>query len=132
MNFPMIVLNVFGLFAIAGAFCCWIFAAVAVHHRKMRSANFVPAFAALLAAFRFGMGAEFNVWYAAIGLVAGYIGASMIVSYLYGWARARAFDEDEVRAGSGRFAPVRFALNRVAIAPAISSWIANTSVSSRS
>ena len=108
MNFPMIALNVFALFAIAGACCCWIFAAIAIHHRKMKSANFVPALAALVAAFRCGIGPEFSWWCALACLAGGFMAASMIVSYIYGWVRASAFDEDDVRGGSGRFGPVMY------------------------
>ena len=110
MQFHMIALNVFAVFAIATAICCWVSAAIAIHHRKMRSANFVPALAGLVAAFKFGQAdaAGFSLWCALIGFFAGFLGASMLVSYLYGWMRASALDEDEVRGGSGRFGPVMY------------------------
>jgi hypothetical protein len=110
MQFHLIVLNVFAVFAIAGSVCCWISAAIAVHHRKMRSANFVPALAGLVAAIKFGAaGSDGFEWFPAfLGLVGGFFVASMVISYLYGWMRASAFDEDEVRIGSGRFGPVMY------------------------
>lgn len=110
MQFHMIALNVFAVFAIATSVVCWISAAIAVHHRKMRSANFVPALAGLVAAIKFGAApAEgFSVGCALLGFVGGFLATSMLISYLYGWMRASAFDDDEVHAGSGRFGPVMY------------------------
>ena len=110
MQFHLIALNVFAVFAIATSVVCWISAAIAVHHRKMRSANFVPALAGLVAAIKFGAApAEgFSWWSALLGLAGGFLATSMLLSYLYGWMRASAFDEDEVHTGSGRFGPVMY------------------------
>ena len=108
MQFHMIALNVLAMFAIATACVCWLTAAIAVHHRKMRSANFVPALAGLVAAVRFGAGEAFSWWGALLGFVGGFFVASLVISYLYGWMRAGAFDEDEVHRGSGRFPPVMY------------------------
>lgn len=110
MHFPLIALNVFAVFAVASSICCWVSAAIAVLHRKMRSANFVPALAGLVAAIKFGAaGTEgFAWWSALLGFVGGLLATSMLLSYLYGWMRASAFDEDEVHAGSGRFGPVMY------------------------
>jgi hypothetical protein len=110
MQFHLIALNVFAVFAIAASVVCWISAAIAVHHRKMRSANFVPALAGLVAAIKFGAAPAdgFSLWCALLGLVGGFLATSMLLSYLYGWMRASAFDADEVHAGSGRFGPVMY------------------------
>ena len=108
MHFHMIALNTFALFAVFGAIACWISAAVAIHHRKMRSANIVPALAGLLAAWKFGIEGGFDWLGALLGLAGGFLATSMLVDYVYGWVRSSAFDEDEVHEGSGRFAPVMY------------------------
>ena len=108
MQFHMIALNVFAVFAIAGACVCWLSSAIAVHHRNMRSANFVPALAGLVAAVKFGADDTFSWWGALLGFVGGFFVTSLLISYLYGWMRAGAFDEDEVHRGSGRFGPVMY------------------------
>jgi len=106
MNFPMVALNVLAVFAILGMFACWFSALVAIHHRRMRSATWVPIFAGLLHAFwlwsRHGpewMGMIF-------AFLTGFFGVSFFVAYVYGWARSAQFDEDEMSEGSGRFPPV--------------------------
>ena len=108
MQFHMIALNTFALFAVFGAICCWLSAAVAIHHRKMRSANIVPALAGLLAAWKFGFAGGFDWVAALLALAGGFLATSMLIDYVYGWVRSSAFDADEIHEGSGRFAPVMY------------------------
>jgi uncharacterized protein (DUF697 family) len=106
MNFPMVALNVFAIFAITGSLVCWLLALVAIHHRKMRSATCVPVLAGLVAAGWMATCTTLGWMGIVLGLVGGAIATSMFVAYVYGWARSAAFDLDEVREGSGKFAPV--------------------------
>ena len=105
MNFPMVAVNVFAVFAIVTSIACWLYALVAIHHRKMRTATWVPLFAGLVAAIRFAIKDE--SWMAILlGFVGVAFGTSILVAYVYGWARSAEFNEDEMREGSGKFAPV--------------------------
>jgi len=106
MNFPMVVVNVFAVFAIATVLACWIYALIAIQHRKMRTAVWVPLCAGVIAAGWIAS-RENPGWMAILlGFVGGYLATSIFVSYVYGWAKCADFDQDEIRGGSGKFAPV--------------------------
>ena len=49
MNFPMVAFNVLAVFAVFTAVACWLYALVAIHHRKMKTAEWVPPFAGIIA-----------------------------------------------------------------------------------
>ena len=106
MQFWLIALNVFAVFALAGTLCCWVLALIAIHHGRMRSAEWVPIVAGVVLATRWAMICDTPVTGALAGLIAGWFAASMLIAYVYGWARSAAFDKSEVHDGSGRFAPV--------------------------
>jgi hypothetical protein len=106
MNFPMVAVNVFAVFAIATSLACWLYALVAIHHRKMRTATWVPLIAGVVAAICFAFGEDPGWFKILLGFVGGAFATSLFVSYVYGWARSAEFNEDEMREGSGKFAPV--------------------------
>ncbi|SRR5260221_10630475 len=106
MNFPMVAFNVLAVFAVFTAVACWLYALVAIHHRKMKTAEWVPPLAGLIAAGWLAS-RDGTAWMTILlGFVGGFIATSMFVAYVYGWAKSAHFDEDEVRGGSGKFAPV--------------------------
>jgi hypothetical protein len=106
MNFPMVAFNVLAVFAVLTAITCWLYALVAIHHRKMSTANWVPLCAGVVAAGCIAT-REDSGWFAILlAFVAGCLATSMFVAYVYGWAKSAEFDQDEIREGSGRFAPV--------------------------
>jgi hypothetical protein len=103
MNPLMVAVNVYAVFAIVTALACWLYALVAIHHRKMRTATWVPLVAGLVAAICLADG---GWWKILLGFVGGAFATSVFVAYVYGWARSAEFNEDEIREGSGKFAPV--------------------------
>jgi uncharacterized membrane protein HdeD (DUF308 family) len=71
----------------------------------MRTATWVPLFAGLVAAICFlANGKDWTT--ILLGAVGVAFGTSIFVAYVYGWARSAEFNEDEMREGSGKFAPV--------------------------
>ena len=106
MNFPMVAFNVLAVFAVFTAVACWLYALVAIHHRKMKTAEWVPPFAGIIAGLWLAS-REDSGWIAILlGFVGGCLATSMFVAYVYGWAKSAEFDQDEIREGSGKFAPV--------------------------
>src|SRR5262249_2930088 len=89
MNPWMIFLNVYALFAIATIIACWLYALVAIHHRKMRTATWVPLVAGVVAAICLADG---GWWKVLLGFVGGAFATSIFVAYVYGWARSAEFN----------------------------------------
>lgn len=108
VSFPLVVVNVFALFAMAAIVVCWFSALVAIHHRKMKSAVRIPLLAGAIVVGRLIFGSGIDVVGAILVFVATFLAASMAISYVYGWAMSRRFDEDELNEGSGRFAPILY------------------------
>jgi hypothetical protein len=106
MNYPMVAFNVLAVFAILTAITCWLFALVAIQHRKMGTANWVPLCAGVVAAGCIASGEGAGWMSILLAFVGGCLATSMFVAYVYGWAKSAQFDEDEIREGSGKFAPV--------------------------
>jgi hypothetical protein len=107
MNFPLVLLNVFSIFAIVGILACWLSSLVAMHHRKMRAAVRVPLIAGIAAAAKHGFSdASPSPTGIVLVFAACFLAVSIAVAYVYGWAKREEFDGDETQEGSGRFAPV--------------------------
>ncbi len=108
MSLPMVVVNVFAVFALIGVLICWGEALTAIIHRRLKGAWRVPFLAAAIAAIRFALkdGGSVLGTLATFGVV--FVATSIAVCYVYGWAKHRVLDADEAVEGSGRFLPVMY------------------------
>ena len=108
MSLPLVIVNVFAVFAIIGVIICWGEALTAIIHRQLKGAWRVPFLAASIAAIRFALkdGGTLLGTIGVFGVV--FIATSMAVCYVYGWTKHRTLDADEAREGSGHFLPVMY------------------------
>ena len=106
LNFPLVLLNVFSVFALAAAVACWFSALVVIHHWKMKTAVRLPLLLGLVVAGRAVFLGKSSPGGAVLQFAAVFLATSMAIAYVYGWAKSRPFDEDELHEGSGRFRPV--------------------------
>jgi hypothetical protein len=108
MSFPLVVANVFAVFAVIGIFICWGEALTVIIHRRMKLAWRIPLLAGLIASIRLALKGGASPFLVVVSFAVVFVATSMAMSYLYGWVRNREFNEDEAKEGSGRFLPVMY------------------------
>ena len=111
MSFPLVVVNTLSIFAGAMILACWLITLIHVHHAKMKTIVRVPLTAGVIAA-ALQLASDEPSWTAALArLVLVALATNFLMAYLFGFARWKRFDEDDLRQGQGRFAPVLIVWN---------------------
>lgn len=105
MSFPFVVINVLLLFAIAAAVSCWGFALIPIWRAGMRTITCVPLLLGLIAS-GYGLSQGETLLAAIVAFFVTTFLGSMLLAFVYGWARKSQFDAADVEAGIGRFGPV--------------------------
>jgi len=105
MSFPLVVMNVFSVFAVAAIVACFGFALMPIWRAKMRTMARLPILLGVgVAAWELYQGE--SVFQAVVSLFVVLILASMFLAFVYGWTMKARFDESDRQEGVGRFGPV--------------------------
>ena len=131
MSIPLVLLNVFLLFALAAAIACWGFALIPIWRARMRTITCVPIALGLIgAAYVLVQGGSIIAGIAGLFVTA--LLASMFLAFVYGWTRKGQFDAADRAAGIGHFGPVMIlwtcALFYVAIVAIVNTTMTGTPI----
>jgi hypothetical protein len=90
MGFPLVIVNVFLVFSIAIAVCCWGFALIPIWRANMKTITCIPVLVALsVGAWEYKHGA--SLFLSLVILSGTFLLANVLLAVVYGWARKSRF-----------------------------------------